>query len=409
MQTLAMYNICSIPGFVDVLKNNFDETLKINKVNYTTKNNESYSIIRYNKELITEDGVPSLGMLKSLIFNDDLKAIGFAPPKSLDYNTFQKLYPDKTDFIVGEEFVEGVMINLFWNPKMNFDGGWEISTRNTVGGFIFCNNAQPRKTYADLFREAIACVNLDIHELNKTHCYSFVMKHPDIYSISRVVKPELYLVEIYEIVQTLKEIILVFQMNVNVMKDKIRCLKMSNVRFPEKYYDWNDYSDLKKFYASANASHSCKGVILRNLITGERSKIVNPAYNYIRLINRVGEKELYKYLVVRKEGRVKEFLKMYPVEKRKWRIFREFLHNFTEELHDNYMDCYVKKLTVIENIPKIFRTHVQQLHEIYIKNFIGKNVSITKCEVINYVNNIASDVLLYCLNKPLREFKGLKI
>lgn len=397
MQTLAVYNMCNIPGFVDILRNNFDETLKINKVNYTTKNNESYSIIRYNKELITDDVVPSLGMLKSFVFNNELKAIGFAPPKSLDYKRFQKLYPIKTDFIVGEEFVEGVMINLFWNPKMNFDGGWEISTRNTVGGYIFCNNVQPRKTYADLFKDAIAYANLDIHELNKSYCYSFVMKHPDIYSISHVAKPELYLVEIYEIVQTLKEIILVFQMNVNVAKEKIHCLKTSNIRFPEQYCGWNNYSDLKKLYASTNASHSFKGVILRNLITGERSKIVNPAHNYIRLIKRVGEKELYKYLVVRKEGKVKEFLKMYPVEKKKWSIFRDLVHSFTEDLYENYTDCYVKKLTVIENIPKIFRTSVQQLHEIYIHQLMYKKQCISETFVRKYVNELDPDILFFLL------------
>lgn len=405
MLTSGIFNIHGIPGFVDVLRNNFDETLKINKVNYTTKSNESYSIIRYNKTMMTEELVPSLGMIKSIVFNEDLKAIGFAPPKSLNCNTFQKLYSQKSDFVIAEEFVDGVMINLFWNPKMNIGGGWEISTRNTVGGIIFCNHLQPKKTYADLFKEVIDSVNLDIHKLNKSYCYSFVMQHPDIHNIYSFIKPKLYLVEIYEIVQTLSELILVFQMNIDNIKEKMYCFKASTVKVPERYEDWIDYSDLKRVYASANTRYSCKGVILRNLLSGERSKILNPTHHYIKLLHRVGEKEMYKYLVMRKEGRVKEFLKAYPVEKKKWSNFREFLHSFTNELHENYMDCYVKKAKMVENIPKMFRTHVQELHEIYSRNCVGgkKNV-ITYREVIYYINTLPPDVLLFYLNYPLREF-----
>jgi hypothetical protein len=400
MDTCCVFDIYSVPGFIDVVKNNFDETLKINKVNYKTKANNSYNIIRYNKNLITKDLIPTLGIIKSLVFNDDYKAIGFAPPKALDLSTFQLLYPVPDSSIIAEEFVEGVMINLFWNPKMNIDGGWEISTRNTVGGAIFCKNTSPKKTCSDLFKETIAATSLDIHELNKAYCYSFVMRHP---TILNVAEPELYLVEIFEIVHTLTEMILVFQMNLHSVKHKIPCLKGSKIKFPKQYYNWSSYEELKDVYASINSPTSCMGVILRNKITGERSKILNPLQQVIMTIFRNGEKELYKYLVLRKEGKVKEFLQLNPNNKKMWSLFRKYIHDFTTTLHKNYLDCYVKKIYTIESFPLLFRRHLQNLHEIYIHNLVVKKSSITLEKIINYINTMNTDLLLYSLISPIRE------
>jgi hypothetical protein len=398
MDTCCVYDIYSIPGFVDVIKNNFDETLKINKVNYKTKSNDSYYIIRYNKNLITKDLIPTLGVIKSIVFNEDYKAIGFAPPKALDFSTFKNLYPVADDSIIAEEFVEGIMVNLFWNPKMNIDGGWEISTRNTVGADIFCKNIYPKKTCADLFKETIAASSLDIHDLNKAYCYSFVMRHPVFMNVE---DPELYVVEIFEIVHTLKEIILVFQMNLQTLKNKISCFKESKIKFPQQYDNWSNYEELKDIYASINASTSCKGVILRNRITGERSKILNPMRQYSSMILCNGEKELYKYLVLRKEGKVKEFLQLNPKNKKIWSLFRKYIHDFTTTLHKNYVDCFIKKTHTFESFPELFRTHLQNLHEIYIHNLVHKKSSITLQKVIHYINTMNPELLFYWLCREI--------
>jgi len=400
MDTCCVFDISRVPGFIDVMKNNFDETLKINRINYKTKRNDYYYIIRYNKNFITKDNIPDVGIIKSVVFNDALEAVGFAPAKSIDFSIFKNLYPVKNDYIIAEEFVEGAMINLFWNSKINIDGGWEISTRNTVGGEIFCNNKKPKKTYADLFKDTIKSSSLDINELNKSYCYSFVMRHPGFINISQ---PELYLVEIFEIVQTLKEIILVFQMNLNVIKNKINCLKESKVKFPKQYDNWSNYDELKDIYASINARNCCKGVILRNINTGERSKILNPLLNYTKIILQTGEKELLKYLLLRKEGKVKESLKLHPENKKSWNTFRKYIHDFTFMLHKKYIDYYVKRCRTIESLPELLQRHLQNLHEIYIHTLRIKNLKITLETVTNYVNTMNSEVLLYCLVSPLRE------
>jgi hypothetical protein len=389
------YDLNKIPNLKEIMMNNFDETLKINKTSYITKRNDSYSIIRYNKNLITNETAFTIGQIKCLILNDEKKAVGFAPPKSIDFDTFKSLYPEKTDCIVAEEFIDGVMINLFWNPKIGLAGGWEIATRNSVGADIFCSN---KKIYSALFKDALNEANLDVHQLSKSYSYSFVMQHP---SFSCATKIDLYLIEIYEIIQTENNIILVFQLPNESCDD---LFKNSTVKFSKILYDWNDYQELKNKYASANTYYSSKGVVLRNIDTGHRSKIQNPTHERVleSISNKSAKEELLTYLILRNSGKIKEFLTLHPEKKRKFGLLRKYIHDFTKTLHQNYLDCYVKKIQRIDDFRKIFRTHLQRLHEIYIN---GKKQCITIKKVIDYVNKLSPDALFFCLDQPLRDYE----
>lgn len=386
---MIIFYIHRIPGFLDVLKNNFDETLKINKINYTTKRNDSYSIIRYNKNLMTSELAPTLGLIKCLVLNEQQKAVGFAPIKALNFEDFARLNSENTSDIIAEEFIDGIMVNLFWNPSISISGEWEISTRNSVGGHIFCIN---KKTCATIFKEVISFVNLDIHGLNKSYSYSFVMKNAD------SLKPELYLVEIYEIMQTITEIILVFQMDREATVEKIDCFKCSDVKLPKQYKDWSAYDELQYNFASLKSSIITKGVVLKNQVNGERSTIYNPVYKFLTFCS--DEKEFYKYLTLRHEGKIKEFLSFYPEEKKKWSIFREYLHDFTKVLHQLYIDCYVKKLKHVSEAKALFRSHMLRLHGIYVTELIRKKQHISYGIVKKYVNELSPHILFLLLIKP---------
>jgi hypothetical protein len=47
------------------------------------KNGVRYHILKYDKEWLSKELIPSVGMLRSVIFKDDGKVVSFAPPKSL--------------------------------------------------------------------------------------------------------------------------------------------------------------------------------------------------------------------------------------------------------------------------------------------------------------------------------------
>lgn len=401
MKSSIFFEISNIIGFDNLIRNTPIEILKLNKITCTTKNNESYTIVRYNRKFITEDVVGTIGLLKSLILNDNLEAIGYSPPKAYVYNTFLTLNPEKTQDIVAEEFIDGAMINVFWNPKINLAGGWEISTRNSAGAEIFVQSANTKKTYFTLFKETLVHINLNINDLNKSYCYSFVMQHPSIPSISKYKTIELYLIEIYEIIQTANGKIRIFQID----RSEVSCfLKNTSVKFPKIDNDWENYDDLKNKYASITTPFQCKGVILRNCINGQRSKICNPAHNFAKQMKCIGKKELYKYLFLRHSGKVGEFLKLNPEYKKNFGVFRMYVHEFTNELHKNYIKCFIEKKGA-ENAIEVFRSHLNNLHYMYLTKLRLEKECVNNTVVKKYVNELKPELLFFCLDKLIFKVK----
>ncbi len=73
-----------------------------------------------------------------------------------------------------EEYVEGTMINMFYD----YDGEeWEIATRSTVGGKTnYTISRFSTLTFRDMFLEACNNADFDFALLDKTLCYSFVLQ-----------------------------------------------------------------------------------------------------------------------------------------------------------------------------------------------------------------------------------------
>ena len=129
-------NLSLVPGFNDIINNdNKDDSniLKLNKVECKTSNNQKYKVIRYDKNFLSVDLVPTYCLCRSVILNSNNNVLSIAPPKSIPTDDFIRRYPENTETIRAEEFVEGTMINVFWDPNIGLSGSWEISTRNTVG------------------------------------------------------------------------------------------------------------------------------------------------------------------------------------------------------------------------------------------------------------------------------------
>ena len=173
---MTSYNLSNIPGFNDLVKTgeisaDYEKYYSVNQ--YSTKANEKYSIVRYNKDLLSSDLVETFGLLRSVILSGP-KIVSFAPPKSMSGESFMIKYPTKTDKIIALDFVEGTMINVFYDPTYGASGCWQISTRNTVGAEVSFYKGS-NKTFNQMFMEACLFNNFNIQTLNPRFCYSFVL------------------------------------------------------------------------------------------------------------------------------------------------------------------------------------------------------------------------------------------
>ena len=401
MSSKVSYNLSSVPGFDNFLKTGeieteFERYYSVNK--YSTKANEEYNIVRYNKELLSNELFSTYGLLRSVIVSGP-KIVSFAPPKSMSGESFINKYPVKNDKIIAEKFVEGTMINVFYDPTYGASGCWQISTRNTVGAEVSFYKWS-KKTFNEMFMEACIFNKFNIQTLNPRFCYSFVLQHPANRIVVPFKTPQLYLVSVYEIVQTLDNIT-VIQENLNEVMNS-GGWNMTDIKFPE-IYEFTSYTELIEKFASSNTPYDILGVVVKNTETGERTKFRNPIYEEVRHLRGNQTKLQYQYLALRHAGKLPDFLKYYPETKDDMSKFRDQVHMFTNTLHQNYISCYVKKTKPLREYPDQYRTHMFKIHEQFIGELKPKNLFVTNTVVIKYVNQLHPSLLMYCLNHNMRK------
>jgi hypothetical protein len=398
------YNLSEISGFNDLLKPDYNNTLnsnilKLNKIECRTNNSE-YKVIRYDKNFLCIDLIPSYGLARSIIVNSANKVVGFAPPKSYNAELFFNKYSENTTGIQAEEFVEGTMINVFFDTSISGTGSWEISTRNTVGATSSFFKSTSSKTFRQMFMEAASECKLDIGKLEKELCYSFVIQHPENRIVVPFSKPQLYLVGVYHINNVFNDIT-VTAYNAQEYR-KFFSEIGTTIKFPQ-IYDFKKYSELIEKYGSMNTSYNVVGVVIHNKNTGERTKIRNPVYEQVRNLRGNQPKLQYQYLCLRKEGKVRDFLQFYPENKSEFSTFRDQVHLFTNTLYSNYVSCYIKKEKPLIEFSQQYRTHMFNIHKVYMDELREKKQFINNTVVQKYVNELHPSLLMYCLNFQMRK------
>ena len=403
MDNKIIYNLSSIPGFQYVIQTGelspeFERYYTLN--HYSTKANEKYTIVRYSKEFLRPDLISSYGLLRSVILSGP-KVVSFAPPKALSGENFMLKYPTKTEHIVAEEFIEGTMINVFFDPTYGVNGCWQIATRNTVGAEVSFYKWS-NMTFNQMFLEACLQNNFNIQTLNPAYCYSFVLQHPANRIVVPFKNPQLFLVAVYEIIQNIYNVTIIEQ---NLAEVKAGGLwHMTGIKFPVTYDEpFKTYTDLIDKFASRNTPYDVMGIIIRNTQTGERTKFRNPIYEEVRHLRGNQPKLQYQYLCLRHAGKLPEFLKYYPETKDEMSKFRDQVHMFTDNLHKNYISCYVKKEKPLREYSDQYRTHMFKIHEHFTNELRPKGLYVTNTEVIKYVNNLHPSLLMYCLNFNMRK------
>lgn len=404
------YNLTSINDFVELMKS-IDDTKEMNILNKnvsTTKNSKKYSIIRYNKNLLTKDATSTFGLFRSVVLNSEGQLVSFAPPKSIDADDFMKKYPLPNENIIAEEFIEGTMINVFWDPSIGITGGWEITTRNTVGAELGFYKKKDLKTFREMFMDAIREFGLNIESFDKCLCYSFVLQHPENRIVVPFSYPALYLVAVYHIDRKEDGSIFINPYNNSEICSSVDWYN-TNLFFPTVFSNFNSYEDTIEKYASKNTPYHIVGIIFKNLQTGERCKVRNPNYEEVKKLRGNQPKSQYQYLCLRNTGSVKDFLKYYPELKSEFNDYKNQVHSFTTILYQNYVSCYIKKEKPLHEYSEQFRTHMFNIHQKYLNELKEKKQHITNTVVINYVNHLHPTLLMHSLNYNLKKYYTDKI
>ena len=378
------------------------------KCTHTKYHDANYKVITYNKPALTTiQEIKSHGALRSVTVNSLNKVVCFSPPKSISYWDFISAYPcfgsdetserdaDRTT-VAYQEFVEGTMINVFWDPSVS---EFITSTKNTVGADSSFFVKTPRKTFREMFEETVTYINLEVNSLNKDYCYSFVMQHPDNRLVTHYESPALHLIAVYEITHydDASLPITVRTIDFNIAKS-CNALRESNVQYLRKYDSISTHQEAVDKFASVTTPYNIQGVVLVNLETGERTKARNPNFEQVKRLRGNQPKGQFQYLSLVSQGKVREFLSFYPEFSEDFLLYKEQLHKFTGQLLSHYSDCYVKKTAPLMSYPKQYRTHMFYLNAVYKNELKPAGKFVSKQETIKYVNSLPTDQLMYAIN-----------
>ena len=358
-------------------------------------------ILRYDKTYLNDDNINTFGLFRSIV-TDGKKILSFSPPKSSNLDYFNS--NSEGDGLEYLEYVEGTMINMY------HDDGWKIASRSSIGADVkFYRESD--KTFKKMFMNAFVEANLEFSMFSKDYCYSFVLQHPENRIVVPFNKSKIILTNIYKCDGfTVKEIDF-NDKGIKWINDENR----EKINHPRNIRDVVDLNNIKDNNIediaksiSCGVDYTIVGMVVCNRTKGIRYKVRNPNYETVRRLRGNNSKIQYHYYTLRKTGDVGNYLSYYPEYKEQFTNLRAQLHHWTYALWSNYVSCYIKKDRPLKSYPFEFRTHMFNLHSLYLNKLRNDGYVVTRRVVINYINELPSEYLMSSINYPLRKNEILK-
>lgn len=403
-------------------------------VHYSKTSSGVYYTLKYDRAKLTDEQYSTLGRFRSVVFDQEGKICCIAPPKMLKIGDALSSVAVNSagGYLHAEEFVEGVMFNLF-----HHDDKWFVATKSCVGEVSYDHMKDAplaaaaaaaaevdatdkpaaefqRLSVQEILRRRI-CDTLSLltgglEAVPKQYCYSFVLQHPKNQIVNEVTAPKLYLVAVYEL-SVINDVTHAIRLERDIFSTAFSGAVFHTPSGLSCVADANDdttatltpntVADYCKMYGSLETrGATLPGVVFLDADTGFCYKQRNPKYESVKKRKGMEQKLLSQYLYLRKERTIDEYLKYHPQHNRAFNEFREKLHDYTLRLYTSYIDHYVKKNSKpLKEYDRELRTHMYKLHyDVFLATIKESGAFVTKHTVINYVNNLAPAQQLACLN-----------
>jgi hypothetical protein len=303
------------------------------------------------------------GVFRSIIYKND-KIVCFSPPKSIDYTEFKENCDIST--IIADEFIDGTMINVFYDDK------WNIATRTIVGADCTFYST---KTFHDMFHET----NINYDLLDKQLCYSFVLQHPENQIVVPIQTPTLYLIACYQI-----------QDNVVISHPLPTYFNIP------KQYTFSSYEEIEQFVQEQ--PYTFKGMMLK--CDTKRSKIRNSAYEKIKKLRGNSPNMRYVYYTIRESELKHEYETYFP--NTEFEVYEKEIQSIIQLLYSNYVECFIKKVKELRMYKFPMKHHMNELHMIYKNTLKPQKKYVNKKVVVDYVNSMDPVQLLHWMNSLIK-------
>ena len=339
-------------------------------------------ILRYVKG-VSELKVPHGKWMRSVVWDTVAHLpVCVAPPKA---ETGDAVTTGE-DLLV-QPFLDGMMINVFRtleNPSQ-----LQFTTRSQLGA---SGKFYSEKTFVQMVHEALHAMGKTQEDLLNllasptevvpNHFASFVLQHPDHRVVSRCSSPRLWVVHVGAVhdsgLVSLNE-------DPDHWPSQWRIHRL--LGFPatatgtEAGTDF--FSDLCK-----NQGWFFQGITLKDG-KGNRWRLRNPNYLYLRTLRGSESSCVDRFVRLRSESKVTEYLKHYSEDRQVFWDSEQALRKATRDVFDQYCLVHKSREKKLEDVPWAIRPCVFKLHAHYLANLRPKNEKVYMNHAVELVNNLA--------------------
>lgn len=248
-----------------------------------------------------------------------------------------------------KKYYDGTIVKLFYHSDQ-----WNVGTNYCVDATKskFDNN----KNFHEIFTETAAQVGFELEQLDKTKAYTYLVIHPE----NKIV-----------VDYTQHKLVLLSEVSLDTLTDHTL-----NNNDPENV-ECNDYQTFINMIEGMNnklkdrvnlTEEDVFGYLVVNTETGVRYKIESDLYKTLKSLRGSKENIKYRYLELRKNSNVSEYLKYYgtPEIEQTFKNVSLSMDGISNILHQLYIEMYIKRIEYTE-LEKKYKTALYLIHREYLE------------------------------------------
>jgi hypothetical protein len=315
------------------------------------------ALIFYDKET-SDMASPLASIFRSVVWNMYTnRPVCVAPMRGVE------LDPSAADVpFVAEDFVDGVMINQFWDGER-----WRLASRTQ---FDATGTFYGKTPFADLFMETFTASGATVDGLDKALCYSWVLQHPK----ERVVVaapygvPRIFLAEVSRIAAD-------GSVSILSVAERRAALPVAGSAGDKMMPVVHDLATLVAVRDRVVAWGRRLGAAWQGIVVktadGTRYKLRSEQYNEARQLRGNHAKLAYLWLERWSENKINQYLRLYPEEQHDAEQVINRFKACTQEVHDVYQAIYKRREYPLGRASRKYRKLIWEMRQAGVKGFFA--------------------------------------
>jgi len=325
-------------------------------IQMNTKPGERLVVCRYKRETADMTN-PVVQAFRSVIWDSEANRPVFVAPMKSELLTTLPESLGGTHLV--EDFVDGVMVNVFFDAKAAV---WRLATRSRLDA----DNKFYQHTFAELFTATWTAFAgpAGFSMLNPAVSYSFVMQHPANRIIVPVLAPSLTCVSLCQ---------------VDPATGRVAMSPAMPTMMPPKRFNVSNTAELRTLMALREATEgiNAQGCVILELATGKRWKVRTTHYMAVRKLRGNHSRLEYTWFENARNGTLEAYLAYFPEDRVQAAQAAANYTRVVSEIYNWYVHVFKVKDVSKAKMPAHFKGILFDLHGEYIKRLAPAKQSLT--------------------------------